>query len=113
MNATKPTVADAYGDEIADRLARWAIDALVAPPEKIATGTTRISTSLVARGRAKRAPRWASGRLQRQKAGGKGRRTGWFVWNEDETRCYLIVKPRYDSGTPKDYVVVTALRRVD
>jgi hypothetical protein len=63
--------------------------------------------------RAKRAPRWASGRLQRQKAGGKGRRTGWFVWNEDETRCYLIVKPRYDSGTPKDYVVVTALRRVD
>jgi hypothetical protein len=51
MNATKPTVADAYGDEIADRLARWAIDALVAPPEKIATGTTRISTSLVARGR--------------------------------------------------------------
>jgi len=50
--ADKPkTVADAHGPEIADRLARWAIDALVEPPEKIATFTTRIPANRIESGR--------------------------------------------------------------
>lgn len=45
------TVADAFGPEIADRLARWAIDALVEPPSTISTYATRLRASLIAEGR--------------------------------------------------------------
>lgn len=46
------TVAEKFGPDAADQLARWAIDALVEPPDRIDTATTRIPASLVREGRA-------------------------------------------------------------
>lgn len=45
------TVAETYGDEIADRLARWAIDCIVYPPEKIDTYSTRVPATTIRDGR--------------------------------------------------------------
>lgn len=44
-------VADVWGVRAADELARWAIDAIVSPPARIDTATTRIPASMIARGR--------------------------------------------------------------
>jgi hypothetical protein len=46
------TIAAAFGPEVADRLARWAIDALCEPPADIATYMTRIRADFVREGRA-------------------------------------------------------------
>lgn len=51
MSESKTPMKDAFGAETTDRLAAWAIDALLEPPEEISTGSTRLPTSLVARGR--------------------------------------------------------------
>lgn len=45
------TVADAYGPEIADRLALLAIDLLCGAPETISTAMTRVPAALVSEGR--------------------------------------------------------------
>lgn len=45
------SAADVFGREAVDRLALLAIDLLCACPEKIATGTTRVPSSLAERGR--------------------------------------------------------------
>lgn len=45
------TVAEAFGPEIADELARWAIDALCAVPEKLQRPSTQIPASLITTGR--------------------------------------------------------------
>jgi hypothetical protein len=45
------TVAEVYGPKAADALAKWAIDALVEPPVRIDTHTTRIPASMIERGR--------------------------------------------------------------
>lgn len=45
------TIAAAFGPEVADRLAKWAIDALCEPPADIATYTTRVRADLVREGR--------------------------------------------------------------
>lgn len=46
------TIADVLGADVADELARWAIDALCEPPVRIETATTKIPTWLVEEGRA-------------------------------------------------------------
>lgn len=45
------TAAEAFGPEIADELARWAIDALCMVPVSITTATTRLSARHVREGR--------------------------------------------------------------
>jgi hypothetical protein len=45
------TVAETWGVEIADQLARWAIDAILEPPTAITTGMTRLPRYMVEDGR--------------------------------------------------------------
>jgi hypothetical protein len=46
------TVAEAYGPDIANRLAMWAIDALFEPPTTITTFSTKMPAHVIERGRA-------------------------------------------------------------
>lgn len=46
-----PTPTEAFGREAVEALALWAIDALVYPPERIDTFTTRIPAEEIRRGR--------------------------------------------------------------
>lgn len=45
------TVAEAWGEEAANDLAMWAIDALMEPPTEIATFATRMPAHVIRRGR--------------------------------------------------------------
>lgn len=51
MSAPAKRLADVVGEDAAEALACWALDALVAPPVRIDTATTRISAREVKRGR--------------------------------------------------------------
>lgn len=62
--------------------------------------------------RSKRHPAWAAMAERRKEA------CKWYVWNENETRCYLLTElrkseRRTDKGFSRTFVVITTLRRLD
>lgn len=46
------TIAEVFGPEVANELAKWAIDVLVYPPARIDTYSTRIPAERISDGRA-------------------------------------------------------------